>query len=186
MQAKQPTSVPKEVLKTGSYIARCISIIDLWSQYNSKYDNRFDKFRIVFELPNELRVFKEENWEQPMVLSKEMTNVLSKKSHLTAMLQSRLWTIPASFMLDDLLWKECLLSVWTYEKDWEEKNTINGVSPMIKGTTCPEQINPSFLFELDKFDMDKFNKLSDYTKEKIFKSQQREEIKNTYFADQIK
>jgi hypothetical protein len=56
---------------------------------------------------------------------------------------------------------------------------------MIKGTVCPDQIHPTFLFELDKFDVEKFNKLSDYTKEKIYKSQQRAEIKDTYFANKL-
>jgi hypothetical protein len=51
--------------------------------------------------------------------------------------------------------------------------------------TCPAQINPTFLFELDKFDVDKFNTLSEYTQETIMKSQQWEEIKQEYFNTKI-
>jgi len=51
--------------------------------------------------------------------------------------------------------------------------------------TCPDQINPTFLFELDKFNVDKFNTLSDYTQETIMKSQQWEEIKQEYFNTKI-
>jgi hypothetical protein len=56
----KPTPSTREVLPAGSYQATLYSIVDLGSQYSPNYDNRSRKVRFTFELPTELRVFKED------------------------------------------------------------------------------------------------------------------------------
>lgn len=48
--------------------------------------------------------------------------------------------------------------------------TITGISKMMKGMECPEAHNELLKFAIDEWDEETFEKLSQYTKDKIYNS----------------
>ena len=75
-------STKKEIVPSGTHIARCYSMIHIGTvewEYNGeqKFSN---KVRLTFELPNEMREFSGE--QKPMVISKEYTLTMHEKSNL--------------------------------------------------------------------------------------------------------
>ena len=68
-------SKPRELIPAGNYIARCYQMLQIGTveeEYKGEKKMQ-EKVRISWELPTELKVFKEENGEQPLVISKEYT-----------------------------------------------------------------------------------------------------------------
>ena len=68
----------------GNYVARCYSMIQIGTipeEYKGE-KKEANKVRLTFELPTETKVFKEENGEQPYVVSKEFTLSLHEKASL--------------------------------------------------------------------------------------------------------
>jgi hypothetical protein len=133
-----------------------------------------NKVRLSFELPTELKVYKEENGEQPAVLSKEFTLSLSEKSNLRAFLNS--WRGKAlteeeckAFDIAVLAGKPCTLSVIhktskVSGKTYAEIASIGGV---MKGMEVPPIINPQIVFSVTNFDQVAFDSFPDFIKEKI-------------------
>lgn len=162
-------------IEAGTYVARCYSMIYMGTLTEEFQGQKKDmkKVRITFELPTELKVFKAENGEQPQVISKEFTLSMHEKGTLRKMLQS--WRGKAftdaeaqNFDITKLLGKPCMLSIsHKVSKTGNIYAEISTISPLMKGMTCPEQINESFEFNVDNFSEDEFNKLPDFIKEKV-------------------
>jgi len=165
-----------EPIPAGTYVARCYSMIHMGTIKESymgeeKYVN---KVRLTFELPTELKVFKEENGEQPQVISKEFTLSLGDKSNLRAFLNS--WRGKAlteeeckSFDIAVLAGKACTLSIIhktskVSGKTYAEIASIGGV---MKGMDVPAIMNPEMVFSVTNFDQVAFDSFPDFIKEKI-------------------
>jgi hypothetical protein len=168
-----------EPIEAGTYAARCYSMV-----YMGTLDEKFQgqeksqkKVRLTFELPTELKVFKEENGEQPCVISKDFTLSMHEKAGLRKFLQN--WRGKAftedeakSFDITKLLGKPCMLSIIhkvsaTSGKTYAE---VAGVSTLMKGMTISDQINQTFEFSVLDWDTEKFEKLPQFLREKIMKS----------------
>jgi len=168
-----------EPMEAGSYVARCYSMIHIGTSVEKFQgeDKTQNKVQLTFEFPTEMKVFKEENGPQPMVLSKDFTLSMHEKSTLRKFLGD--WRGKAftdeeakSFDITKLLGVECQISVShkVSEKDGKTYANIAGVSRVMKGMTVPPQINPTFEFNYSPFDQAKFDSLSDYVKDKIRKT----------------
>lgn len=171
------TGAKRELIPAGNYVARCYQMIhigEVMENYMGE-GKLLRKVRIGWELPTELKVFKEEKGEQPYVISKEFTLSLNEKANLRKTLAS--WrgkdfteAEAKAFDITVLVGKPCMLNiihkhgVQDPTKVYEE---IGSISPMPKGMTCPEQINPSFILDYDNFDEAKFNALPDFIKDKM-------------------
>ena len=177
--AKVGSSTPRELTPSGSHIARCYEMIHLGTSVEMfQGENKIrNKVRLTFELPNEMRVFKEENGEQPMVISKEYTLSMHEKANLRLDLES--WRGQAftekeaeEFDITKLLGIACMLSiVHVTSKNGKEYANIKNISGVPKGMPVPAQINPSFEFNYeDKFDTNYVDGLHKYLKEKIHAS----------------
>jgi hypothetical protein len=177
------TSTP---IEAGTYVARCYSMIYMGTIPEEFQGQKKDmkKVRITWELPTELKVFKAENGEQPQVIGKEFTLSMHEKGTLRKMLQSwrgKAFTEDeaASFDITKLLGKPCMLSI--VHKQSKTGNTyaeIATISPLMKGMTCPEQINQSFEFNVLEFNEDSFKTLPDFIKDKVKKSAEYLELMN--------
>ena len=138
---------------------------------------KLNKVRITWELPTELKVFKEENGEQPHVISKEFTLSLHEKSTLRAFLKN--WRgkdftedEAKAFDIERLIGVPCMLNI-THKARKDGSGVyaeIGSISAMPKGLVCPEQINPSFVWTYENFDSVKFGLLPDYLKSKMINS----------------
>ena len=168
-----------EPIPSGSYAARCYSMVHLGTIEETILGTvkKLNKVRITWELPTELKVFKEENGEQPQVISKEFTLSLHEKATLRNFLKN--WRgkdfteeEAKSFDIEKLVGAPCMLNI-THKQSKDGTKTyaeIGSVSTMPKGLICPTQINPSFVWTYDNFDVSKFGMLPDYLKNKMVNS----------------
>lgn len=183
-----------EPIQAGTYVARCYSMIHLGTVKESymgdeKYVN---KVRLTFELPTELKVFKEENGEQPQVISKEFTLSLGEKSNLRAFLNS--WRGKAlteeeckAFDITVLAGKACTLSIIhktskVSGKTYAEIGSIGGV---MKGMEVPALMNPQMVFSVSNFDQVAFDSFPDFIKEKIVSSNEYQALQKSTSATSL-
>ncbi len=180
-----------EPIPAGTYVARCYSMIHMGTVKESYMgEEKFvNKVRLTFELPTELKVFKEENGEQPQVISKEFTLSLGDKSNLRAFLNS--WRGKAltedeckAFDIAVLAGKACTLSIIhktskVSGKTYAEIASIGGV---MKGMEVPALINPQMVFSVSNFDQVAFDSFPDFIKEKIASSQEYQALKSSTSA----
>jgi hypothetical protein len=177
----------------GSYAARCYSMVQIGTitENIAGTDKELHKVRITWELPNETAVFKEENGEQPRVISEEYTLSLNEKANLRKMLQS--WRGKAftdkeadAFDITVLVGKPCMLSI--SQKESKKGNTfsyISAVSLLPKGMECPPQINASQVLSFDTWDDELFQSLPDFIKDKIKGSKEYNAMQNADNNDVI-
>lgn len=190
--AKFTGSTQRELIPSGNYVSRCYQMLDIGTVDENIMGEikHLHKVRIGFELPSELRVFKEENGEQPIVISKEFTLSLHEKSSLRQVLKSwrgRDFTEEEAKAFDvaKLIGVPCMLNIIhkPSKKDpskiYEE---IAGVTPMPKGMVCPLQINSDMELSFDNWVQEIFDKLPDFLKDKIKSSDEYKAMKNpSYF-----
>jgi hypothetical protein len=171
------TSAQRELIPAGNYIARCYQMIEIGTvnEIILGESKTLKKVRIGWELPTELKVFKEENGEQPYVISKEYTLSMHEKSSLRADLKS--WrgkdfseAEAKSFDITNLLGKPCMINIIHKPGKADPLKTyqaIAGITGMPKGMTPPDAINPLFVLSYDKFDQQAFESLPDFIKDKM-------------------
>lgn len=174
------TATKRELIPAGNYIARCYQMVHIGTvpevyQGESKEQN---KVRIGWELPTELKVFKEEDGEQPLVISKEFTLSLNEKSNLRKALAS--WRgkdfteeEAKKFDVTVLLGKPCMLNIIHKPKATDPSTIyaeIGSISPIPKGFSCPDPITSPVLLDYDNWDDTIFEKLPDFIKDKMRQS----------------
>jgi len=170
------SGIKRELIPAGNYVARCYSMIHIGTITETIMGEEkvMNKVRITWELPTELRVFKEENGEQPMVISQEFTLSMHEKSNLRKFLES--WRGKGftedqaeSFDITKLLGVPCMINIIHKEaKKGNEYALISNVSAMPKGMECPPQVNPNFEFNYeDKFDEKALESFPDFIKDKM-------------------
>jgi hypothetical protein len=164
-----------EPIAAGTYAARCYQMIHIGTAEENILGQvkKLNKVRITWELPTETKVFKEENGEQPHVISKEFTLSMNEKATLRKFLEG--WRGKAftekeaeAFDITVLLGKPCMLSI--IHKQAKNGNTyaeISSVSSVPKGMNVPEQFNESKELNYDKFDWELFETLPDFIKDKM-------------------
>jgi hypothetical protein len=191
-------SAPRELIPADNYIARCYKMIEIGTVEEVILGEKkiLHKVRIGWELPTEMRVFDKEKGEQPLVIDKEYTLSMNEKANLRKDLKS--WRgkdftedEARSFDITKLIGAPCMLNIIhkTSKKDpskvYEE---IAGITPMPKGVPCPEQINRSFVLSYDEFDVELFDMLPDFIKNKMITSVEYQAVKNPEsksFTEQI-
>ena len=167
----------RELIPSGNYIARCYQMIQIGTvrEFIMGEEKTLNKVRIGWELPEERRVFKEENGEQPFVISKEFTLSMHEKSNLRKSLAS--WRgkdfnedEAKSFDITKLLGVPCMINIIHKQgkkdptKTYEE---ISGITSLPKSMKCPPQENKMFVLSYDKFDWEAYASLPDFIKDKI-------------------
>lgn len=159
----------------GTHVARCVRVIDLGTQ---KSDGQYGvkiqpKVMLTWELPTELHVFREENGEEPFVVSREYTLNLGDKSNLRKDLESwrgRPFTEEEldGFDVSKLLNAACMLNI--VHKRAANGNTyanIAAVSKMMKGISCPPAILPLLTYDVTQGKDAVFKSLPEWIQNKI-------------------
>lgn len=176
-----------EPIPTGNYPARCYSMIHIGTIEENILGTIkiLNKVRITWELPTELKVFKEENGEQPIVISKEFTLSMHEKSTLRNYLKN--WRgkdfteeEANAFDITKLIGVPCMLNI-THKKSKDGQRTyaeIGSISTMPKGFECPPQINESFIFTYENFNENNFNKLPEFIRLKMITSEEYKKLKS--------
>jgi hypothetical protein len=154
----------------GTYVARCVKIIDIGTQ-KGEYQGKATIKRqciIGWELPTELMT-EGDYAGKPFTVSKFYTASLSEKANLRKDLanwrgrdfnEQELEGFDAKNILD----KACLIALTLNDKG---KTRVTGVMAIPKGTLVPERVNGLTYFSLDEFSHEAFDKLSDGYKKLI-------------------
>lgn len=167
----------RELIPAGNYIARCYQMIEIGtiSEIILGKQQVLKKVRIGWELPLEKRVFREENGEQPLVISKEYTLSMNEKANLRKDLKS--WRgkdfteeEAREFDITKLIGVPCMLNI--IHKPTKSDPTrifeeISGITSIPKGLAVPAQINKNFVLSYDSFDKVLFDSLPDFIRNKM-------------------
>lgn len=157
----------------GSHIAICIGYVDLGTQ-NETFEGKQKvqrKLRIMWELCEEKR-----DDGKLFTTGKTYTHSLGDKSSLRLHLESwrsRPFTRQEldGFELDNIVGKPCLLTIVHKPKQvGGVGDSVGGIAPLHKSMKAPPQVNPSTVFEIDKWDHAKFEKLPAWLQAKILLS----------------
>ena len=192
IKATKQATTNYEPAPEGTHVARCVALVDLGTQINSFTEKEQYKIRLSFETPNETKVFREENGEQPFMLSKEYTLSLHEKSSLRPVVQALMERKVTEqeerdgFDLSQLLGKPCMITVEHYQSGDKIYANISAVAPLMKGIDCPAQITESLIFDISSWDEEKFNNMPEWLREKILKSPEAQEAStNSIVGEQI-
>lgn len=170
------SSVQRELIPSGNYIARCYQMIEIGtvSEFIMGKQVTLKKVRIGWELPTETRIFKPENGEQPLVISKEYTLSMNEKSNLRKDLKS--WRgkdftddEARSFDITKLLGAPCMLNIIHKPSKDQSRvyEEIAGITSIPKGMQTPAQVNKTFVLSYEDFDISVFESLPDFIKTKM-------------------
>ena len=164
-----------ELVPSGTFMARCFSIIDLWTQedtYKGELKNN-RKVSIKFELPTKLN-----SDGKPFTIYVDHNFFLGEKTNLRKFLQSWRGKTYEQDELDDFhIYKEflnrpCQITI-EHKKSANTGNTyakISSISPIMEGIDCPPRVNDIVWLNLEAFSRDSFESLNDKLKEIIAKS----------------
>lgn len=176
----------KDLIEEGSYIATIYSVIEMGTQLNPAFGTESKKIRLTFELPTELKVFKEENGEQPRVISQEYSLSLSEKASLRKIVEA---CVPSALKLDDegmmpdfdvenLIGKNCLITIKHKETTKGAKfQNVENVTIVPKGMQSYKQINETKVLSFDNWNDELFNSLPEFIKDKIMVSSEYKVLK---------
>lgn len=180
-----------EIVPAGNHIARVYKMIQLGTQ-QEEYKGEAKatpKILIGFELPNEQKIFKEERGPEPFVISREYTLAMSEKANLRKLIEGMFAVAffegeANAFDLEMMLGKPCLLNIIhkRSEKSGNDYALIQGASPIPKGMTVPDAINPVELLTFNKWNEEYFQKLPQFIKDKITASPEYKELKGNEVA----
>lgn len=177
---KSAPKKPEDLVPAGLQIGRCYGIIDLGSQKGSvQFPAPKRKILVLWELPELMKVFKEDKGEQPMTVKKKYTYAFSDKSILFKDLKSWFSEKPegdmAHWLTDLTIGRTAYLNITqeVFEVGGEKinYNSITSVSPLPAKTKCPAAINKPLTFDMfGKFDEEKFKALPEWIQKEIQKS----------------
>lgn len=180
MKAPKPT-FNRILPPAGTHVARLIQIVYLGTQHSEQYGDTF-RVRLTWELPNEKAVFKEGEEPKPFVVSKETSLSMGKKSTLRPIIEGIIGVSLTDeeaygFDVDDVLGKDCMVSITIDEGESGKYVKVNTVAPLLKGVVCPPPVNDIYILSFEKWNQDRFDKLPDFIKEKIEKSKEYKAMK---------
>lgn len=167
----------RELTPAGTHVATCIKFIHFGHVKEINFHGQeqyMDKCRLAWELPNEMRVFDEAEGPKPMMVSKDYTLSLGEKSNLRKDLES--WRGQSftpeellGFDVETIVGKPCLINViHAIAKSGSKYSKIASITPLMKGTEAPAQINTSFIWNYDdKFDLNILENMHQWFQDKI-------------------
>lgn len=178
-------SAPRELIEPGNYVARCYKMIQIGTVHEviNGVEKKLHKVRIGWELPTEMKVFKEENGEEPMIIDKEYTLSMSEKANLRLALKS--WRgkdftedEARAFDITVLIGAPCMLNIiHKPSKDGTRHfEEIAGITRVPKGLDIPSPINTPKILSFDDFNFELFDSLPDFIKDKIKSSEEYREM----------
>lgn len=182
---KQNTK-PRELTPAGTHIARVVGLICIGTVKGTWQGTPTEtyKIRLTWELPNELRTFKEGEPQKPLVISKEVGFSMGKKSTLRPIVEGIIGTSLTDeeaygFDIEKIMGLECLISVIHEEKqEFGRFATLKSTAPLMRGTTCPPQVNETKILSYENWDNEYFMSLPDFIREKIEKTPEYQKMKS--------
>ncbi len=163
-------------VEEGNYVARVCKIIYMGTvegEYKGEKNSAY-KVSITWELPTEMKVWKEGEEAKPTFVSKIYTLSMAKKASLRPVVEGIVGGMTDAeaydYDLDDLMGKVCLLNV-TYgvSETGKEKQNI-GTSKLIKGMTSPDPITTPVILSYMNWNEDVFLALPQFIRDEMSKT----------------
>lgn len=153
MSIKAKVTKKEPAVEAGMYVARAYAIVHTGTSYNEYLKKDVDEVRITFELPTELKVFKEGEDALPVALSESYTLSMYKKANLRQVIEGITGKILTDdeaddYELLDILGKPCMVNV-VDSKDGKYSN-IASVTPLMKGVKMPKAVNIIQVFDFNE------------------------------------
>lgn len=172
-------------LDAGTYPARCYSMVHIGTvtELINGEEKTNNKIRVSWEIPTELKEFKQGEGLKPWVVSKEYNLSMHEKSTLRKDLKA--WRgkdftdeEAKCFDVTRLLGVVCMLSINHKESKGKTYLEVNGVSPIMKGFSLPEQINQTFELNYENFTDSAFQTLPEFIRKKMETSLEYRKMQN--------
>jgi len=166
MKVSEPESGGYRAPEPGTYLARCVKLIDLGTQTTEYQGQPLVRHQVLvgWELPTEL-IPDGDSEGLPYAIAKFYTMSLQEKANLRHDLvnwRGKEFTQEElkGFDLKNILGIPCLLTVTHNDNG---KARVTAVTAPPKGTIVPDQVNPNVYLSLepDEFDGDVYDSLSD-------------------------
>ena len=183
------------IVPQGAHVARCYQMIELGTikgEFQGEIKEH-KKVRLSWELPNELKEFKQGEGEKPLVISKDFSLSMHEKANLRKSLEG--WRGKSfteneakRFDVTVLLGKPCMINIIHTEKDSKIYANISSISALPKGFECPPQVNDNFLLSYDNFNFQQFETLPEFIKEKMKETPEFKNLmnlENNYISQSI-
>lgn len=165
-------SIDFKPVPAGTHLGRMYRIVDIGKQQGEWQGKITTQRKVIlyFELfgEDEAGAPLTRDDGKPLIITKYYNRSLNEKSTFRKHLQSWLkidFDTVKGFNLEDLLGKFAMVSVSQYKgKNGDMKASIDSLSAvpaMLSKHGMPEGVNPLFVFNLDKFDSEKFATLSE-------------------------
>lgn len=166
------------ILPEGSYVAICNMLVDLGLQYNEAYKNSSRKVLIGWELPEELIEINGE--AVPRTINQRYTASLNEKSVLRRDLISwrgRDFTPEEleEFNLRNIVGAPCMIQVIHREYNGKKYANLAAIMKLPKGMEKPMLSEKPVIYDIDENDPADVNKLPDWIKETVVKSESYQE-----------
>jgi len=165
----------RQIAPEGAYPARCYQIIDKGTTFDEKWGNKKRKVQILFELPTETAVFSDDKGPQPYYVKAVFNLTMGEKASLRKFIES--WVgkkltdaQAADFDIVKLLGHPGMVNIAHNGKDDRVYANIMSISPLPKGLACPAAVNELLSYDTTEHDEAVFNKLPDFLKDDIRKS----------------
>lgn len=169
LQRKKGSDIPP--LEGGTYMAVCVGVIDIGTQYNDRFKKSAPKVILIFEIPSERMEIDGES--KPRWMSGTYTQSMNDKSKLSDILVT--WRgkkfndveLEIGFDLTQMLGVPAMIQVTQTEKDGRVYSNLEGVSGIPKGLPAPQAEGELLCYEMENPNEAVFEKLPDWIKEKI-------------------
>lgn len=199
--AKEKGGVTMELIPAGVHLARCVAIIDLWTQKRTFKDQEKEihEVRFEFELPTETYTYKDKDTEEEKtgtrIIGNNYTISLSAKANMRKFLES--WRglkftkeELVGFDLQKILGKTCQLQI-IHSEDWKYANIQNAL-PLMKGVEVPKSDRDLISFSIEEddkgnatgYDENVFNNLPEWLQDKIMDSKEMKKLFNVAGLDE--
>lgn len=156
----------------GTHVARCCQVIDLGEQHSDFYNKTQWKVLVGWELPNE-----KDDEGKPFLVWRRYTLSIHEKSTLGKDLESwrgKKFTPEEAkgFSLKKVLGAPCMLNIVHNVKDGQTYANVQTVMAVPRGTTIPDQVHATVLFDVDHWDDAVFATFGENLKKLIQNSKQ--------------
>jgi len=179
LQAPKPES-SYTLAPAGTHIARLYEIIHIGTIADTYQGQptESNKIRLTFELPEEKKVFKENQEAKPIVISQEYTFSMGAKANLRKLVEGIIGTSlkdeeAYGFDIESLISQSCLLTIkHRVSSSGNSYSVIASASPLMKNQIAPKAINDVKILSYSNWNQELFEGLPEFLKDKIKSSQE--------------
>lgn len=182
------------IIPEWKHVAILYSIIDLWTVLvqSKQYGDKWKRMVLLsWELPELTHEFREGEWEKPCAIHQRFTFSMYQNSQLRKTIESFIWKKLSDkeaedFEISNLLWKMCQLQLYHNGQYVNIQTVINLTDSEKKwyAEKWIKQVNPSKLLDLDDFNEEVFNSLSDNMQKKISETEEYQSLFNEQATDE--